>query len=413
MLPGSEKPGGRRDLLLIYGAAFTRAAGVGLTGVVLGVYLAHAGFSTTRIGLLVGAGMAGAACGTLLVSQRAARWGSKRMLVVFSLLAAAGGIGFAMTSEAMLLAWIAFFGMMNGQGRDRGAAFALDQALIPGAVAAEKRTWSLSWYNLVIDGGHAAGALCAVLPSLLTARFGWEAGRGYAAVFVLYALLNVASAGFYAGLSRKMEIASGAKGGTKENAKVSPESKRVIRRLAALFGMDSFGGGFLNTALLSYWIFARFGIAEATLGGLFFAARVLNAVGHLVAAVVARRIGLVNTMVFTHAPSNVCLLALPFVPGFGWAAGLFLLREFLVEMDVPTRQSYAVAVVKPEERAYASGVTNLTRNISYAVAPTIAGAVMQYLNQSMPLFIGGGLKLIYDALLYVNFRKVKPSEEKG
>jgi predicted MFS family arabinose efflux permease len=192
---------------------------------------------------------------------------------------------------------------------------------------------------------------------------------------------------------------------------VSPETKRSVHKLAALFGLDSFGGGFLGDALVAYWFFRRFGIAEQGLGLLFFVVRVLNAISHLGAAWLSRHIGLVNTMVFTHLPSSLFLIAVPLAPSSGFAIVLFLLRESLVEMDVPTRQSYVAAVVAPHERTYASGVTNLTRTMGWAASASIAGVIMQRLAFSGPLVLGGGLKIAYDILLYRNFRKLKPPEE--
>jgi predicted MFS family arabinose efflux permease len=192
---------------------------------------------------------------------------------------------------------------------------------------------------------------------------------------------------------------------------IDPRSKRVITRLALLFGLDSIGGGFLNSALIAYWFFRQYGTSEADLALLFFAARALNALSHIGAAWLARRIGLLNTMVWTHLPSSVFLIAAPAAPNAALAAALFLAREALVEMDVPTRQSYVMAVVKPTERTFASGVTNVTRNISWAVGPSVAGVVMQHVALAGPLVIGGALKIVYDLLLYRAFRHVRPPEE--
>jgi predicted MFS family arabinose efflux permease len=185
-----------------------------------------------------------------------------------------------------------------------------------------------------------------------------------------------------------------------------------VRALAALFALDSLGGGFLGSALVAYWFFERYGLSEEQIAALFFAARGLNAVSHLGAAWLAGRIGLVNTMVFTHLPSSVFLMAAPAAPAPGLAAGLFLAREGLVEMDVPTRQSYVLAIVRPEERTYASGITNLTRNLGWAAGPFIAGAVMQHVALAGPLLIGGSLKILYDVLLYRSFKNVKEPEQR-
>ena len=192
---------------------------------------------------------------------------------------------------------------------------------------------------------------------------------------------------------------------------VDPRTRRVVTRLALLFGLDSIGGGFLNSALIAYWFFRRYGTSEANLAMLFFAARTLNAVSHIAAAWMARRIGLLKTMVWTHLPSSLLLMAAPAAPTATIAAGLFLAREALVEMDVPTRQSYVMAVVKPTERTFASGVTNVTRNVAWAVGPSVAGVVMQHLALAGPLVIGGLLKIGYDAMLYASFRHLRPPDE--
>lgn len=376
------------------------------------MYLARHGFSPATIGAVVAVGMAGVALGTLAITFFADRVGRRKTLIVLALLSAVGGFGLALSTSTPGILLLAFVGMVNGMGRDRGAAFALDQALVPQAVSHERRTWVFSWYNLVIDAGHAVGALAAGLPVLLGEWLGLRFESSYLAVFIIYGLLHLGTALLYACLSPRIEVSKPSVDATRLSRELSPQSRRVVIRLAALFGLDSLGGGFLSGALLAYWFFLRFGVSEATLGTLFFVARILNAGSYPIAAMLARRLGLLNTMVFTHAPSSLCLIAIPFVPTFTWAAGLFLMREFLVEMDVPTRQSYTVAVVAPTERTYASGVTNLTRNVAWATGPTIAGVFMQHLALSLPLFVGGGLKLVYDTLLYFSFRSVKSPEEK-
>jgi predicted MFS family arabinose efflux permease len=194
-------------------------------------------------------------------------------------------------------------------------------------------------------------------------------------------------------------------------APLDARSKRVVTRLALLFGLDSIGGGFLNSALIAYWFFLEYGTSEGDLALMFFAARVLNAISHAAAAWLAGRIGLLNTMVWTHLPSSLFLLAAPAAPSAAVAAALFLAREALVEMDVPTRQSYVMAVVKPTERTFASGVTNVTRNVAWAVGPSFAGVVMQHVALAGPLIIGGVLKISYDLLLFRAFRHIRPPEE--
>ena len=401
----------KSDQKLIYSAAFLRSLGVGLTGVVLGISLFRAGFSASRIGVVVAVGLAGAALATLLVSLYADRVGRRTALLILSLLGALGGLGLALRSDISSILLFAFLGMVNGMGRDRGAAFALDQAMLAETVPAERRTWSLAWYNLILDAGHALGALAGALPFLFRRWLGVELLSSYQLTFGFYVALNLLSAVFYLCLSLHIEKARLAIP-LGSSAGISPQSKKIVAKLAALFGLDSLGGGFLTGALVAYWFLRRFGVSEESLGPLFFVVRLLNAGSHLTAAWLARRIGLVNTMVFTHIPSSLFLIAVPFAPSLTWAVGLFLARECLVEMDVPTRQSYVMAVVEPEERTFSSGITNLTRNVAWAAAPSFAGYFMQHVALAAPLFLGGGIKITYDILLYLAFRRLKPPEER-
>jgi MFS family permease len=220
----------------------------------------------------------------------------------------------------------------------------------------------------------------------------------------------VATAVLYSFASASVEVSKSAARASRHN--ITPATKKVVVKLAGLFSLDAFGGGFLTDALVAYWFFRRFGVAEASLGVLFFAVHLLNAASHLGAAWLARRIGLVNTMVFTHLPSSLFLIAAAFAPSVKWAVLLFLCREALVEMDVPTRQSYVAAVVLPHERTFASGIANLARNVFWAAGSSVAGFFMQSVAFSAPLVIGGGAKIGYDLLLYRAFRKIKPPEER-
>jgi predicted MFS family arabinose efflux permease len=252
--------------------------------------------------------------------------------------------------------------------------------------------------------------MAAALPILLQRQLSFSALHSYRLVFFGYSGLCLAVAAVYLFLSPAVEVANPA-GLAATGTKVAPESKRIVAKLTALFSIDAFGGGFLTDALVAYWFFRRFGIGEESLGVVFFAVHILNAASHLGAAWLARRIGLVKTMVFTHLPSSLFLIAVPFAPSLKVAIMLFLCREALVEMDVPTRQSYVAAVVRPNERTFASGLTNLARNVFWAVGSTVAGLVMQNLAFSAPLVIGGGMKVTYDVALYRAFRKVRPPEE--
>jgi MFS family permease len=394
---------------LIYTAGFIRSATVSLVGVTIAIHLANLGFSSTRIGALIGIGLAGSSLATVMVSVRGDRWGRRRVLVALTILTALGYVALAAFTDTVALLPLAFAGMLNGMGRDRGAASALEQAILPATVPDAHRTWALAWYNLVLDAGHALGALAAAIPTLITRISAAGADDAHRITFAMCGASMLLCIGLYMALTPGVEVASPA--ATVATAPIDPRSKRVITRLALLFGLDSIGGGFLNSALISYWFFRQYGTSEADLAVMFFAARVLNALSHVVAAWLSRRIGLLNTMVWTHLPSSLLLMAAPASGSAAIAAALFLAREALVEMDVPTRQSYVMAVVKPAERTFASGVTNVTRNIAWAVGPSVAGAVMQHVALAGPLVIGGGLKIAYDALLYRAFRHVRPPEE--
>jgi len=400
-----------RNLGLIYIAASLRAFGIGLLGVVLGVFLYREGFSSTVIGLVIAAGLAGSAAATVVTTLIADRLGRRKTLFVLSLLTVLGAVPLIFNMGATALIPLAFIGMVNGMGTDRSASFALEQAAIPGLVPDQRRTWTLAWYSVVLDSSGALGALAAALPVLEQRIWGIDLAASYRMLFAGYAALNVLSGIFYLLLSSDVEMV---RSGSLEMAatSISPQTKSTVMKLSSLFAIDSFGGGFLTDALVSYWFFRRFGIAENKLAVLFALVHVLNALSHLGAAALARRIGLVNTMVFTHLPSSIFLVAAAFAPSARWAVVLFLLRESLVEMDVPTRQSYVAAVVRPSERTFASGVTNLTRNLSWAAASSVAGVFMQKVAFSAPLLLGGSLKILYDLLLYKSFRHVAPPEEK-
>ena len=400
---------GRHDAQLVCLAAFVRSATVSLVGVTLAIHLADVGFSVTQIGLLIGIGLAGSSLATVIVSIRGDRWGRRRVLIGLAVLGATGYLALAAFADALLLMPLAFVGMLNGMGRDRGAAAALEQALLPETVGADRRTWALAWYNVVIDAGHALGALAAMLPTALTRAAALTPTSAHQVTFGLCAGAMLVCIALYLPLSPHIEV--GVATESDRHPPLEPGSKRVITRLALLFGLDSIGGGFLNSSLIAYWFFYQYGTSEAAIAILFFAARVLNAVSHLGAAWLAQRIGLLNTMVWTHLPSSLFLIAAPASPNAALAAALFLAREALVEMDVPTRQSYVMAVVKPGERTLASGVTNVTRNVAWAIGPSFAGAIMQHVALAGPLVIGGVLKIGYDLILYRAFRHVRPPEE--
>ena len=378
-----------------------------MSGVVLAMYLAHLHFDASALGLTVSLGLAGCAMGTALVTAVADRLGRRTTLVILAALMAAGGVALAYATQASMVMAGVLLGMVNGMGRDRGAGLTVEQAMLPQIVTSSQRTTAFAWYNLTIDAGHAIGSLLGGLPALFRAQTNASVLGSYQWTWGCYAVLCLVAGVLALCLSSSVELQT-----PLTNQRLSPSSRPIVAKFAALSGLDSLGGGFLTTAMLSYWFFKRFGVTEAVLAPLFFVVRIANGLSHLGAAWIAKRIGLVNTMVFTHLPSSVLLMTVPLAPTLPVAVALFLLRESLVEMDVPTRQSYIVAVVKKEERVRAAGVTNLTRSVAWAVAPAFAGSLMRNLSLSAPLVVGPGLKVAYDLLLYRAFRHLKPPEER-
>ncbi|MBI2312503.1 MAG: MFS transporter [Betaproteobacteria bacterium] len=393
------------DRALIYAAAFLRALANGLLGVLLGLYLARLDYGAGEIGLVISLGLAGAAAAALVVSLWADRLGRRRILIVLAVAGALGGAAAALVSGLAAMAAVAFFGMLNGMGRDRGAALVLEQALLPATAGDAERTRTIAWYHVLQDVGHAAGGLLAVLPDALQIG-GVEPLASFRASVMVYAALLALGIPLYVRLSPALTAPAPA-----FKVRLAPESRKILWKISGLFAVDSIAGGFFGAALLAYFFSVHFGASATAIALLFLGARAANAVSHLGAAWLAKRIGLVNTMVFTHIPSSLLLMTIPFAPDFATAAVVFLVREGLVEMDVPTRQSYLMAVVRPEERTFASGVTHLVRVGGWAVAPTVAGALMQFVAFASPIFIGAAMKIGYDVMLYAAFRNLRPPEE--
>jgi MFS family permease len=392
----------------LYFAVFVRSLATGMIGVLLGIYLARLDLTAGVIGVVVGVGLGGAALATLIVTLYADRIGHRKALLTTTLASFAGAALLAVSTHPFALGVAALVGMVNGMGRDRGAALVVEQAALPATASDSDRTMTFAKYNVLQDAGHALGALLAALPSLLEST-GIVAGTSaFRASIGAYAVLSLLPALAYLRLSPAVEAPR-----VDRATRVSAESRAILWKISSLFALDSIAGGFLTTALLSFFFAKHFGVGIEAIGALFFAARLANAASHLAAAWLARRIGLVNTMVFTHIPSSLLLATVPFMPSFPVAAGLFLLREGLVEMDVPTRQSYVMAVVRPEERAIASGVTHLVRLGGWALAPVLAGLLMSGRGTlAAPLLVGAAMKIAYDLLLWRSFRNVRPPEER-
>jgi MFS family permease len=398
-----------KDRIIIFVAAFIRAVAVGMTGVLLALYLAELHFSTTMIGVVVGAGLAAGAVAALIATIAADSFGRRRFLLGLAIFSAAGGLVVSLAKSPAVVLVAAFFGMVNGMGRDRGASLVVEHAILPSTTTDERRTAAFAFYNVLQAGGGALGALIAgLLPESLQHFGALPQHVAMRVTMIVYAGLMGLTVILYPALSAAAEVPETRIG----IGHVSRESRIVVLKLSGLFLFDSVGGGFLTNALISYFFVLRFGVSAAVVGTLFFATGIANALSQFAAAWLGRRIGLINTMVFTHIPSSLFLVGVAFAPNFPIAAALLLLRESLVQMDVPTRQSYVMAVVRPEERTFASGVTGLVRLGGWAIAPGFAGLLMQGLSMAAPLIIGPALKIAYDLMLYYEFRHLKPPEER-
>jgi len=393
----------------LYAAAGARSFATSLVGVLLGLHLAATGLGAEQIGLVVGVGLAGGALGTALVAFEGDRWGRRATLGVTTVLSAAGLAGVALLDSTPLVALAAFVGMVNGMGRDRGPAQALEQSILADGVVDGERTRAFTRYTLVQDLCGACGALAAAAPAALRALSGMPLDAAYRWILGAAAVLSLAPLALYAGVAVARAPTTPSR--LRWAVPLSPDARRRIGRLAGLFALDSLGGGFLAGSIVTYWFFRRFGMTAESLGLVFFSARCLNALSYLAAERLAGRIGLVRTMVFTHLPSSAVLLALPLVATPPVAVGLFLLREALVQMDVPARQSYIAAVTGAGERTFALAITSLVRNVGWAAGPALAGLFMATLGLGAPLVAGAGLKVVYDLALFGSFRHIRPPEE--
>lgn len=404
----SSRPG--RDRIILYTTALLRAAATGMSGVLMGVYLARLQFSPTVIGVMVAAGLAGGALAALLATLVADQVGRRAFLFAIAVLGAIGGFVVAAASTATVIMFAAFFGMVNGMGKDRGASLVVEQALLPSTTTHRNRTRVFAVYNVIQAAGAAVGALLAAAPPLIHRMGGIPELIAMRFSMAAYGALMLATAMLYPALTATVDL-TGPSGLGFGIGHVSSESRTIVTRLSALFAIDSLGGGFLTQALIAYFFVVRFNVGAGAVGPLFFGAHLANAASQFAAAFLARRIGLVNTMVFTHIPGSLLLIAVAFAPNFPLAAALYLMRECLIQMDVPTRQSYVMAIVRPEERTFAAGVTSLVRLGGWAVAPSFAGFFMQGVSLATPLVIGSLMKVGYDLLLYRACRGLKPPEE--
>ena len=398
-------PDGRLILL----TTTLRSFAVGFISVLLGLYLAETGFDAGKVGALLAAVLAGNTLATTVTSLLADSFGRRKSFIALSCLTILGGILFPLTDSFPLLMVIGGLAGFGLGGKDRAAQSALEQPVLSQAAPATKRTALFAYYNMI--GGLAAGvgALFSSFPVVLDKAFGIEILDTFKAMFFVYAGIGLAVTLIYTRLSSAVEATPTDK--PARGITWPRQSKAIVFKLSALGAMDSFGGGFMLQTFLAYWFTVRFDLSLESLAGVFFAANLLSSFSSLIAVYIAKRIGLINTMVFTHIPSNLLVLGVAFSP-YAWLAIVFLLlRECSSQMDVPTRQSYTMAVVPAEERTAAAGMTTLGRQGGQMMAPYIAGQLVASSFLSAPLVIGSVIKVAYDLLVYAQFRNIKPPEE--
>lgn len=381
-----------------------RAVGDGYVSVLLPLHLTALGLSPARIGVVVTATLVGSAALTLLVGLAAYRMGRRALLLRVSVLMILTGLGFAFARDFWPLLIVAFIGTLNPSSGDVSVFLPTEQALLPQTVTPESRTALFARYSLMGSLFAAFGSLAAGFPEFLARSTTLTLRSSLDLMFLLYAGLGVIVLWMYRGLSPAIEPA------TKLSAPLH-QSKGIVYRLAALFSLDSFGGGFVVQSLLALWLFQRFDLSVATAGTIFFWTGLCSAFSQLAAPWLARRIGLVRTMVYTHIPANVFLMLTPFMPTLPLAIATLLLRSSVSSMDVPARTSYVMAVVTPEERPAAASVTNVPRSLAAAASPSLAGWLLSVSGFGWPLLIGGALKATYDLLLLWMFQHKRPPEE--
>lgn len=405
----------RRDGRLLFLTRVLRMFAYGFLAVVLVLYLDGLGIDSITIGLILTLTLIGDTVISLWLTTRADRVGRRVVLVAGSLLMAAAGFAFALTASVPLLILAATIGVISPTGNEVGPFLAVEQAALSQATPDARRTPTFAWYNVAGYVATAIGALAAGLLSQGLQAAGLAAVESYRAIVIGYGLVGLVMAVVFWRIGPTIEATEiAADEGIGRRFGIGPRSRPIVARLSALFALDAFGGGFIPQSLMAYWFHLRFGVDPAILGGIFFAANLLAAVSSLSAARIAARFGLVNTMVFSHLPSNILLILVPLMPNLALAVGVLLVRFSLSQMDVPTRQSYVMAVVEPGERSAAAGVTGIARTTGAAISPAISAPLVASGNLiALPFFLAGGLKIVYDLLLYRAFRSgVAPDERK-
>jgi MFS family permease len=384
-----------------------RTFGYGYLAVVLAIYLQKVGLGATAVGALLTAAVAGSLVMTIFWSLLADRYGRRRTVATMSALMVVGGLLFAFGTQLWVLLLGAFTGTISASSSEVGPFQTVEQAILPGTADPARRTWLFSVYEMLGNFAGAVGALFAGTVALWS-HLGLHGASAYRPLFLLYAAIGVANLLIFLTLSPKAEAAEL---NAERNFVGLHRSSATVVKLSGLFAMDSFAGGLVLASIVAYWFHARWDMSSETLGVVFFWVGVLSGLSFLAAGWMSERIGLLNTMVFTHLPSNVLLILVPLMPNAWLAVALFLARMSVSQMDVPTRKSYIMAVVEPDERTPAAGITNVARTGASAISPSLAGVMFGAGMLSLPFYLAGGIKIAYDGLVWKTFRNVRPPEE--
>ena len=398
------------NFALLFTTRILRMFAYGSLAVILALYLTQLGLSETQIGLLLGLTLAGDAVISLWLTTNADRLGRRRMLIAGALLMLLAGVVFALSRNWLVLTITAIIGVISPSGNEVGPFLPIEQAALTQLIPAEKRTGIFAWYNLAGSFATATGALaCGWLVQFLLGR-GFEPLGAYRVIVVAYSLIGVVMALLFMRMGKQVEVPPESIKPVVNRFGLT-QSQSIVARLSALFALDAFGGAFVLQSFMAYWFLVRYNVEPGLLGSIFFAANILAGFSALLASRVAKRIGLINTMVYTHIPSNILLILVPLMPNLPLAIGCLLARFSISQMDVPTRQSYTMAVVTPEERSAAAGITGIARSVGSSIAPALAGIMLNAGWLSAPFITAGTLKIIYDLALYRSFVKIKPPEE--
>jgi MFS family permease len=384
-----------------------RTFAYGYLATAIGLYLDKLGMTPTQVGLVLTAAIGGSALMTVFWSIAADRYGRRRTVATMALLMALGGVVFALTNEFWVLVAAGFTGTISATSSEVGVFQTVEQAILPQTAPSAKRTWLFSIYNTIANFAGAFGSLFAATVGFF-ASLGLSGADAYRPLFVLYAIVGLVNFVIFLSLSDRVELAHVE--GERRFIGIH-RSTGTVAKLAALFGLDAFAGALVVQSIVSYWFYLRWQLDPTQLAVIFFWVGVLSGFSLLAAGWLAERIGLLNTMVFTHLPSNVLLMLVPLAPNAGLAVALFLLRMSISQMDVPTRQSYTMAVVDPDERTATAGITNVARTTASSISPTLAGMAFSIAALSAPFFVSGVLKIVYDGLIWMTFRNVHPPEE--